>query len=276
MGQCFLYGNGGGSQLYYDVKCQTAEPAKKEGRIWVKSSVAMTRFLFHDNPWSSATVGTVMVSGGLGGADPSSTTSTILVFKTKVTGIENFMKMKPSSCKQVQGSTGNWVNVDAYVCHSDTWVQFSSTWSGELFENGNLYEDYTGGWPAKLGALSETSPYLKYSAGSQNIVVSSGKMIDLTNYSQLHVIGRGRGDYTSSGSVLARVPDFGVAKTIGSTSVTYAAKVSMTSGYIGDLSTLTEEKVLDISSLSGEYYVAMTITGSHTGATLGVKKIWLT
>lgn len=275
MGQCFLYGNGGGSQLYYDVVCQTAEPAKKEGRIWVKSSVAMTHFEFTP-VWDAAAVGTVTIQGAIGGANPLTTNSTILVFKTKVAGVTNWMKVTPSSCQQVQGSAGNWVNVDAYVCHSDTWVQFASAWNGELFENGNLYEDRTGGWPAKLGTLSETSPYLKYSAGSQNLVVSSGKMIDLTNYSQLHVIGRGRGDYTSGGSVLARVPDFGVAKTIGSTSVTYAAKVSMTAGYIGDLSTLTEEKVLDISSLSGEYYVAMTITGSHTGATLGVKKIWLT
>lgn len=68
---------GGGGQLYYDVVCQAAEPAKKEGRIWVKSSVAMTRFLFNDAPWSTAVVGTVMVTGNLGGVNPSSTNSII-------------------------------------------------------------------------------------------------------------------------------------------------------------------------------------------------------
>ena len=63
---------------------------------------------------------------------------------------------------------------------------------------------------------------------------------------------------------------------VGNTSVTYAARADMTAGYIGNLATLTAEKVLDVTPLTGEYYIAMTITGGHTGATLGIKKVWLT
>ena len=270
MGQCFLYGNGGNDRLKLRVFGGTSAPSSpQENDIWVKTSISIPSWEFSETAaptWGMSKGYVYFASTYVAGFAQRENTG--LNFLKKNAIFTNLI-----GCHQYDGSA--WHNMDAYIYHSG-WHQFSSTWDGELFENGNLYEDYTGGWPAKLGTLSETSPYLKYSAGSQNIVVSSGKMIDLTNYSQLHVIGRGRGDYTSSGSVLARVPDFGVAKTIGSTSVTYAAKVSMTSGYIGDLSTLTEEKVLDISSLSGEYYVAMTITGSHTGATLGVKKIWLT
>lgn len=172
-------------------------------------------------------------------------------------------------------SAGVWTAADAYMYLSGTWVQIASSWNGELFQSGNQYSDYTGGWPAKLGTLTESDPYLKYSAGTQNIVVSSGKKIDITDFTQLHIIGRGRGDYSSGGGVSARIPVFGIAAAIGTTSVTFAAKINMTSGYIGDLSTMTEEKVLDISSFTGEYYIAATITGSHTSATLGIKKMWL-
>lgn len=247
MGQCFLYGNGGNAGL--QVVTGLTEPSNpRENTIWVKSDAAGKKYVFAE-------------------AEPGSPSEGLIWFWVTDAGIITRTDVY---------TDGAWVSADTAMYLNGVWVDVNFAWNGELFDNGNQYVEKTGGWNAKTGTLSETSPYLKYSAGSQNIVASSGKMIDLTNYSQLHIIGRGRGDYTSGGSVLARVPDFGVAKTISSSSVTYEAKVSMTNGYIGDLSTLTEEKMLDISSLSGEYYVAMTITGSHTGAVLGVKKIWLT
>lgn len=145
MGQCFLYGNGGGRQLYYDIVCQTAEPAKKEGRIWIKSSVAMNYVEWSNNPWSGGAVGRIDIGGIVGGINPTSTNNIIEVFNTKLSGNWNRMKITPTFCRQVQGSTGNWVDVDAYVCHSNTWVQFSGT-NKTLFDGGNQCEDVTGGW----------------------------------------------------------------------------------------------------------------------------------
>lgn len=247
MGQCFLYGNGGVSGL--QVVSGLTEPGNpRENMVWVKSDKAGRKYVFAKE-------------------EPGSPNEGLIWFRATAAGIITRADVY---------TAGAWVTADTYMYLGGSWVQIASAWNGELFENGNLFSDYTGGWLAKSGTLSETDPYLKFSAGSQNIVASSGKMIDLTDFTQLHIIGRGRGDYSSGGGTSARVPDFGVAKTIGGSSVTYAAKASMTSGYIGDLATFTEEKMLDITSLSGEYYVAMSITGSHTGATLGVKKIWLT
>lgn len=247
MGQCFLYGNGGVSGL--QVVSGLTEPGNpRENTVWVKSDKAGRKYVF-------------------AASEPGSPTEGLIWFRATAAGIITRADVY---------TAGAWVAADTYMYLGGSWVQIASAWNGELFENGNLFSDYTGGWLAKSGTLSETDPYLKFSAGSQNIVACSGKMIDLTDFTQLHIIGRGRGDYSSGGGTSARVPDFGVAKTIGGSSVTYAAKASMTAGYIGDLAAFTEEKVLDITSLSGEYYVAMTITGSHTGATLGVKKIWLT
>lgn len=127
-----LYGFGiGGSSLYYSVVCSTTEPAKKEGRIWVKSSVPMTQFEVGNN-WSTAKVGVVVVGGTPGGANPTSANKTLDLINTKVAGIQNRLKLTPGACLQVQGSVGNWVSVDAYVCHSDTWIQFSSVFSATI------------------------------------------------------------------------------------------------------------------------------------------------
>lgn len=125
------FGTGGGSNLYYSVVCSTTEPAKKEGRIWVKSGVPMTKLEF-GKTWTSAAVGTTVIGGVLGGADPTSANKMLEIFYTKLAGIYNRMKVNPESCKQVQGSVGNWVSVDAYVCHSDTWIQFSSVFSATI------------------------------------------------------------------------------------------------------------------------------------------------
>mgnify|MGYP007080095596 CR=1 FL=1 len=127
-----LYGFGiGGSSLYYSVVCSTTEPAKKEGRIWVKSSVPMTQFEVGNN-WSTAKVGAIVVGGTPGGANPTSANKTLDLINTKAAGIQNRLKLTPKSCQQVQGSAGNWVSVDAYVCHSDTWIQFSSVFSATI------------------------------------------------------------------------------------------------------------------------------------------------
>lgn len=240
------FGGGGGGLR---VAVGLTEPgAPRENIVWVKSDKAGKKYVFSKTEPESPGDGLIWFC----------VTNAGIITKTSVY------------------ADGAWTLVDTYMYLSEAWVQIASAWNGELFENGNQYMDITGGWPAKLGTLGETNPYLKYSAGAQNIVASSGKMIDLTNYTTLHIIGRGRGDYNYEGGVHARVPSFGVAKTIGSSSVTYTARADMTAGYIGDLATLAEEKVLDVTTLTGEYYIAMTITGSHTSATLGVKKIWLT
>ena len=125
MGKAFLYGTGGNS-LYYSVVCSTTEPAKKEGRIWVKSAVEMTKFEV-GRTWATAKVGAVLIEGTPGGPDPESTNKILDLINTKVAGVFNRLKLTPTSCKQTQGSARNWVSVDAYVCHSNTWIQFSAT-----------------------------------------------------------------------------------------------------------------------------------------------------
>lgn len=188
---------------------------------------------------------------------------------------KNMLEVYPTAASQYV--SGAWETCVAYIYQNGAWKQF---WNGELFENGNLYSDHTGGWPVTMGVQRSTDPYLYYNAGAQNLIFGTAKKIDVTNFSSLHVIGRGRGDYAYQGGVSARTPSFGIASALsssGSGGVTYAARADLSVGYVGisTLPSFTTESVLDLTSYSGEYYIAFSVTGSHTNAEIAIKKVWL-
>ena len=56
----------------------------------------------------------------------------------------NTVMVYPNSVKQYIG--GTWKDVSAKVYQGGAWVQIAPAWNGELFDNGNQYEDVTGGW----------------------------------------------------------------------------------------------------------------------------------
>lgn len=192
--------SGSSNQLYYDVACQAAEPAKKEGRIWVKSSVPMTHFEFSPK-WGSAGIGTVAIQGTIGGANPLPTNNVLEVFQTKRKGIPHRMKASPASCMQVQGTAGNWVNVDAYVCHGGTWVQFSWT-KVYLYNRGDSCNAITGGYQEiskstggtheESSAMTLNAIHLKvvnYSQEASNIGRCTVNKVNLTNAKTIHISG---------------------------------------------------------------------------------------
>lgn len=267
MGQCFLYGNGNGSksQLYYDVVCQMAEPTKKEGRIWVKSSVEMTYFEFSP-VWDTADVGYIAVQGEIGGDNPSPTNNVIDVFNTKVAGIRNQMKVTPYRCQQVQDSTGNWVDVDAYVCHSNTWVHF---WNGTLFDYGDQYTTITGGWTLSKFSIKDGAfdTGLTSQTSGHDVMACTGKKITIGPYKTLHI--QCYSNFSSSGG--RGKARFGVCSTNGLSKNDFAAYKDIDT----KSNTLTEYSV-DISSVSGSCYVKFYANVASMQGWFKIAKIWLT
>lgn len=266
MGQCFLYKNGrSNSQLYYDAVCQMAEPAKKEGRIWVKSSVPMTYFEFTPT-WGEAGNGVISIQGEVGGANPLPTNNVIEVFNTKVAGIGNRMKITPYRCQQVQGSTGNWVDVDAYVCHSNTWVHF---WNGTLFNYGDQYTTITGGWT--LSKFSDKDGAFDTGHTSQtsgnDVMACTGKKINVGPYKTLHITCYS--NYGNSGGPGSS--RFGICNTNGLSYDNFVAYKDISTGS----SNLTDYSI-DISSISGSYYVKFYANVNWMQGTLKIAKIWFT
>jgi len=248
MGQCFLHGNGGNTGLQVAVGL-TAPGNPREAMVWVKSDKAGRKYVFSQT-------------------EPEGPAEGLIWFRATAAGIITRADVYTG---------GAWAAADTYMYLSGTWVQIAAAWNGELFDGGNQYADHTGGWPARIGVQESTDPYLYYTAGAQRLIFGTAQKIDVTNFSKLHVIGRGRGDYTSEGSVLARTPSIGIASAVSNSAVTYAARMNLTTSYV-NLNTMPDfntECVLDLTSYSGEYYIACSITDSHTGAGIALKKVWM-
>ena len=264
--------SGSSNQLYYDVACQAAEPAKKEGRIWVKSSVAMTSFEFV-NPWIGAGNGSVAIFGDIGGANPASSNNVIEVFNTKRSGINHREKLSPKGCNQVQGAVSNWVPVDAYVCHSDTWVQFS--WSRvSLYNNGVWNTSLTGEWIAQGKLISSESnpaktPYVTKNADNFKVYYNSSdngsgiyyasKKINLTNFKTLHFEGN-MSYYSDSYATVG----LNVWTNIGNTVVQNRSAALLGNAFASGV------RALDVSALTGDYYIGFNVYANRGAGTSSV------
>lgn len=280
-------GGGGGNILRYDAVGQTTAPAKKEGRIWVKTNVAITQVEF-SGPWDGATVGIVCIPGKVGGANPTSTNKIIYVFYKMIAGVRHKEKMTPDRCLQVQGSTSNWKSMDAYVCHSKTWVQFSWSYNGELFDNGNQYTDVTGGWNptgARMSPWNEgwggVAPTMDigtnmvvYQASNPHFgTIFTRKTIDVTNYRTL----KANVQYDLKGPGRNNGFWLGVTTRNGDQYVPLASFMAQTDSgnksYDGVIS-------IDISGVSGSVYVFIACVRHTHISEFGTnpvtfRKIWL-
>lgn len=117
MGQCFLYGNGGVSGL--QVVTGLTEPGNpRENMVWVKSDKAGRKYVF-------------------AASEPGSPTEGLIWFRATAAGIITRADVYTG---------GAWVKADTYMYLGGSWVQIASAWNGELFYDGNQYEDVTGGW----------------------------------------------------------------------------------------------------------------------------------
>ena len=125
--------NGGGIKLPFRVIGGTTQPSNpKDGDIWVKTSVPIMRTEFANGTWASGGVGLVFLAGTLGGSNPTGTNTTVWAIN-KNTGTDKYiLKLTLTGCKQVQGSKGNWVSLDAYRYYGGTWVQFSTAFTATI------------------------------------------------------------------------------------------------------------------------------------------------
>lgn len=277
MGQCFLYGNGGGYPQYkvYNGLSEPSNP--RYGDIWVKTPVVFTSITVTAEQLRSfpswGENGDVLILTGTSWTDALYTNSDHRP--------DHYLFLYPSKCMVYTNDA--WAYADAYIYnYKSQWAKFSDPWNGELFDNGEQYKQKTGGWPAVSGTLKSSIPYLLYEAGGERLIMRSGNKIDITNFSQLHVIGLGRGDYANQGGVSSRDTLFGLASTVENNynGVTFVARINLTKGYNTDITNgnYNTEQILDISTISGSYYIATCVetTSDHTNANIGIKKMWLT
>lgn len=258
-----LYGFGAsGGGLNLRVLGGTSAPQNpKENDIWLQTNVAINGAeLFPITPTWQVAEGHVYIQTvpATGGDFPNFNV-------TKPTGSANDIFLWLQLSGAVQQISGTWVRLNGWIYHGSQWHQFSST-QYTIFNAGGA-TDYSGGWNAyayksqssgstpkaptfTLGATIDISLYGQYAYNMGTVF--SEAAIDLTKYSTLEIeiasTQTGGEDGGFSCGVCA-------AKQNNWTPVATATNVGAGTHRI------------DISSLSGSYYLSLSLGGVGQGHT---------
>lgn len=248
MGQCFLYGSGGGARSYKVTGSVSAPENPFYGDIWVQTSVAITQIDITSEqqviPAWDGRDGMVQIVTGTQWIDD--------LYVDSDHRREYNLYLYPRAC--VQRFDGAWHRMTAYIYTlKNRWIQFSSAWDGTLFYNGNQYADVTGGW---TGADSY-SPNLKATLMSGTITISTANAVDLGGFSTLKFMGSGNGA-NSGGAYSAK------CKIVNESGVEVASLDFQSSGTYA----------VSVAALSGKHYVRFVAQGSR-GNNLDISKVWL-
>ena len=251
--------SGGASSggLNFTVVGGTSAPSSPaDNTIWVNTSTSITGWAMQ-------------------GSAPTGSEGLVWI-KTALSGNTAFNALKKNAiqiavvgCQQYV--SGSWANVAAQIWQNSAWVEFSSE-NLVLFEAGaGDSGKWTGsGWTfwsntCASGTIADSA--LKVSAPNNSYqAIGTASKVDLTNYSKIYVDAT----YTqNNGGVIYLV-------------VTSAdAEKNVANGVTGSVYTdarVTGAITLDVSSMTGEHYIAFSAAGGSTSGwdgTLTVTKVYL-
>ena len=130
MAKGFKHGAGGANLLNFKVLGGTSAPSNpKENTIWVNTDTEITSWVFAAAEPVTAVEGMVWLS--------TEKSSPVAFNALKKNGIQVY----PMSAKQYV--SGAWAGVVAKSYQNGAWVAW---WDGNMYESGNQFETYTGGW----------------------------------------------------------------------------------------------------------------------------------
>lgn len=264
---------GGGTPINFNVVGGTTRPTSpKENTIWVKTNLAVSCWELNGITWIptwDAAAGYVYIqveSGYWTGAEAWATDTNF--YATNKNNI--FTCLKLVGCMQNQDGTGSgWKKMEAYIYKSGNWIQFSDENDGYLYRQGNLCTNNGGNWLTAGIGMNEDSPSpqapgftngttsatITQAANKGGIVYKANK-IDLTDATQIVFTG----NHSISGS-----PHY-LAIAVWSalpTSTQYWSQNRVAKADFGNTQGAVSAS-LDVSALSGEYYVGICIFGART------------
>ena len=170
----------------------------------------------------------------------------------------------PTSAFQYVG--GVWENVSAVIYQGGKWV---AAWDGKLYLNGNEYETVTGGWQTQRptgyfnadGKATKNATSIALAASSnQYITATPSKKIDLTSFDWLYFKVD---SVTVGGSAYAHVAVYLNDEFSNATAV----KI-LTTPTVG-------VNALNISDLSGAYFVGFGCGSTGTASAITVSEVYL-
>lgn len=235
MGEVALEGFGSGSAgVNFKIVGGTTQPtAARENTIWVNTDTAISGWAFSASAPAEPVEGLVWLQTG--------TYSNVEFNALR----KNWIQVYPLSAKQYINSA--WVEKTAYSYQGGSWV---SWWDGEIYSPGDLHETITGGWATQNGhretvAIGGTGIVFSRDTSGQSGLsasVNTVNKINVASYSSLIVTA-------TWGTSKPGYVKIGLTDTPGA-APTFIAEATADSSGEGTIS-------LDISSVSGEHYVAI-------------------
>lgn len=239
---------GGGVSMNYKVVGGTSQPSNPDANtIWVKSANEITSYRFSPVQPSGASEGMVWIKTGTSG-------SVILDIPKEAT-----VRLYLTGCSQY--ISGAWVNVDAYIYQSSAWKQFGTAII-YLYNAGDKCTAVTGGWTSSgysyasrdvvapvFGTSTMKVQCTQHTSAGQVAIGGTANKIDLTNVDKIVI------NITAVTNSAAFI--ISTSKAIPS-SPTKTTAISATG-------TVT----VDVSSLTGSYYLAIRAISSTAEPTRG-------
>lgn len=171
-----------------------------------------------------------------------------------------------------------WQRLEGWMYAADRWKQFCSRFDGRLYEAGSTFDDFTGGWTFaeykktylsgsavwKSGSLLEDRIEL-HSTTNDPVILGTKQKIAVSGFSTLNIDWQLLENYNT-----------------GSTNI----RVSLSTGYDAVQESVMQMSIgkdfdrkvstMNISNLSGEYYVSLRIVPAAAGIRGQIFSIYLT
>ena len=258
-------------KLNYSIVGSITEPTNPiENMIWVNTDVAITSHIISKNEPKNPIEGMVWIY--------LSNNSNVSFYTLNINGKE-FDEVYPLSVSQY--IDGTWVDKTAKSHQGGSWVD----WIVYLYNAGNEFTDFTGGWEsfssvyvydAGIGygggnppTVTRNADYLKITAKNCSGLVHTRNKIDLTSVKAIKMVGsilpynqhETTGIYIMT-DLIQGYKNKGVARCLP--------------GTVGQ--TTTGEFTVDVSGLSGKYYVCLaagSYNNAQNAAEVILEKMWL-
>lgn len=254
-----------GAKLNYSVVAsQTCPTTAEENTIWIKSSRTVTKTLFQREEPASPTAGTVWIKQGVTAHAPFCPVEDA-----------DFM-LYPVSAKQYTGSA--WASVsDVATYINGAW----ENWHTHLYDRGNEYTDFTGGWNAIARTMNSNrtavAPTLTREAQSLYATANSYANT-LYRASEFSLVAANFIDLTKVNTIGVETSDCSGGATLGLRAS--GESYINTDTAVSCSSTTKKSYTLDVSSISGLREVSIVVTSGGSTTTsnpmaLRVHRVWL-
>lgn len=225
-----------GAGLNFKIVGGTTQPTSpKENTIWINTDTAIGEYQFSSAEPTKRADGTALQNGDVWIKNIVSSQNGFNALK------KNGIEVKPISAEQYVG--GAWVDKKMQLYQNGTWKSLSPY----LYYYGEEFENVTGGWVGirhatnyALGTLTKEEDAMYFYCGDvQSLQVKTTNKIDLTQVKQIELILEG-----SAG--------------VGDVANLYATSNTTWGEWVANVcpNGITNKFVLDVTSLSGAYYVA--------------------